>query len=73
MNPETPWNDAADQLRPAVPEPEGDLDVEAAVGRDVPTPEPSAAPADSLEADPADVADQRRTVPLPEDTTPDDL
>ncbi|MFD7659446.1 hypothetical protein ACFV4N_36175 [Actinosynnema sp. NPDC059797] len=64
MSPETPSNDAADQLRPAVPEPEvGDLDEEAAVGHDA-TPPPTP---DTLEADPADVADQLRAVPLPED------
>ncbi|MFC6090403.1 hypothetical protein [Saccharothrix lopnurensis] len=61
MSPETPSNDAADQLRPAVPEAEdADLDEEAAVGHD-------ATPADVLEADPADVADQLRAVPLTED------
>ncbi|GAA1301005.1 hypothetical protein [Saccharothrix xinjiangensis] len=64
MSPETPSNDAADQLRPAVPEPEGvDLDEEAAVGRDT----PSTSVPDTLEADPADVADQLRAVPLSDD------
>ncbi|QFZ17434.1 hypothetical protein [Saccharothrix syringae] len=65
MSPETPWNDAADQLRPVEPEVEGaDLDEEAAVGRDAPT---AVTPTGGFEADPADVADQQRAVPLPDD------
>lgn len=57
-----PWNDVADQLRPARPDPafleDEDLeDGDEAVSR----------PADAIEADPADVADQRRVVPLPDD------
>lgn len=47
-----PWNDVTDQLRPAWPE----LDE---IDRD-----DTAAP---VEADPADVADQRRVVPFPDD------
>ncbi|XVS62352.1 hypothetical protein ACQPYE_29350 [Actinosynnema sp. CA-299493] len=60
---EKPSNDVADQLRPAEPEPDtGILDEEAAVGREE-VPEPS----EVSEADPADVADQRRAVPLPDE------
>jgi hypothetical protein len=52
MSVDKPWNDVADQLRPARP----DLD-------DEPDPEPI----EVAEADPADFADQRRVVPLPDD------
>ena len=52
MDIDKPWNDVADQLRPATPEP----------GAEPEQPEPMAA-----EADPADVTDQRREVPLPPD------
>lgn len=63
---EKPWNDVADQLRTVEPEPEaeaGAVDEEAAVGRSEPAPEPL----EDAEANPADVADQRRVVPLPDD------
>jgi hypothetical protein len=64
MGMEKPWNDVADQLRTAEPEVDaGAVDEEAAVGRAEPAPEPLEVP----EADPADVADQRRAVPLPDD------
>ncbi|GGU23372.1 hypothetical protein [Lentzea flava] len=46
-----PWNDVADQLRSAWPEVE-EIDLDGVSDR---------------EADPADVADQRRVVPLPDD------
>ncbi|ONI90921.1 hypothetical protein ALI22I_10830 [Saccharothrix sp. ALI-22-I] len=68
MSLEKPWNDVADQLRLAEPETEAEteiVDEEAAVGRAEPVPEP--AEADVVEADPADVADQRRAVPPPDD------
>jgi hypothetical protein len=51
MSPETPANDVADQMRPA--RPYGDVEEYDDIG--------------VTEADPADVADQHRTVPLPED------
>ena len=64
MSLEKPWNDVADQLRPAEPEHEtGIVDEEAAVGRAQTAPVLPEVP----EADPADVADQNRVVPLPED------
>ncbi|WP_231500157.1 hypothetical protein [Saccharothrix sp. NRRL B-16314] len=64
MGMEKPWNDVADQLRTVEPEAEaGAVDEEAAVGRSEPAPEPL----EVSEADPADVADQRRVVPLPDD------
>ena len=69
MSLEKPWNDVADQLRLAEPEPDADtgvVDEEAAVGA-----EPVAEPSDPVEADPADVADQRRAVPLPDDVRDD--
>lgn len=55
------WNDVADQLRPAQPDAdllddEFDLVVE-----------PVTEPIEVIEADPADVADQHRVVPLPDD------
>ncbi|WP_345033618.1 hypothetical protein [Kutzneria kofuensis] len=60
MSFDKPWNDVADQLRPARPDlDEPDLDV---AGE-----EPSDDPSSTPEADPADVADQRRVVPLPDD------
>lgn len=53
-----PWNDVSDQLRPAWPElDESELD-------GVPDRDDTA---EVTEADPADVADQRRVVPLPDD------
>ena len=52
-----PWNDVTDQLRPAWPEIDDSEN-------DVPGTE---APDEVIEADPADVADQRRVVPLPDD------
>jgi len=56
-----PWNDVADQLRPVQPDAdladdEFDLVVESGTE-----------PIEVIEADPADVADQRRVVPLPDD------
>ncbi|MEV8441768.1 hypothetical protein AB0425_30675 [Actinosynnema sp. NPDC051121] len=62
MSLEKPWNDVADQLRSVEPEPEV-VDEEAAVGRAQAEPEPP----EVAEADPADVADQNRVVPLPDD------
>ncbi|MET8763111.1 hypothetical protein [Lentzea sp. NPDC004782] len=53
-----PWNDVTDQLRPAWPE----LDE---IDRD-----DTAAPVEVIEADPADVADQRRVVPFPDEPDP---
>ncbi|RAS67205.1 hypothetical protein C8D87_103544 [Lentzea atacamensis] len=56
-----PWNDVTDQLRPAWPElDEIELD-------GVPDRDDTGARGEVIEADPADVADQRRVVPLPED------
>ena len=60
MSLDKPWNDVADQLRPARP----DLDDEADA-------EPTSEPLEVLEADPADVADQRRVVPLPDNPVDD--
>ncbi|KOX18989.1 hypothetical protein ADK67_34455 [Saccharothrix sp. NRRL B-16348] len=66
---EKPWNDVADQLRTVEPDPDaGIVDEEAAVGEAQPVPEP---PPEVPEADPADVADQRRVVPLPDDEPED--
>lgn len=59
-NMDKPWNDVADQLRPARPDVEL-LDEEDPYEDD---------PAEVTEADPADVADQRRVAPLLDD--PDD-
>jgi hypothetical protein len=56
-----PWNDVADQLRPAWP------DLDAAGESGVPDSDETAAVAEVVEADPADVADQRQVVPLPYD------
>ncbi|PSL52816.1 hypothetical protein B0I31_111103 [Saccharothrix carnea] len=68
MSLEKPWNDVADQSQPVEPEPDaGIVDEEAAVGRAQQAPEPPDVP----EADPMDVADQHRIVPLPDDG-PDD-
>ncbi|MCE6996038.1 hypothetical protein LZG04_14675 [Saccharothrix sp. S26] len=68
MSLEKPWNDVADQSLPVEPEPDaGVVDEEAAVGRADLAPQPPDVP----EADPADVADQNRVVPLPDDG-PDD-
>ncbi|WP_447003018.1 hypothetical protein ACRAKI_25350 [Saccharothrix isguenensis] len=64
MSMEKPMNDVADQLRTVEPEVDAGLvDEEASVGRADPAPEPL----EPAEADPADVADQRRAVPLPDD------
>ncbi|MGM1065084.1 hypothetical protein [Saccharothrix sp. Mg75] len=66
MSQEQAWNDVVDQERPVDPYAETEVadDEEASVGR----PErPDPATATDLEADPADVADQHRVVPLPED------
>ncbi|MFD0205983.1 MULTISPECIES: hypothetical protein [Saccharothrix] len=68
MSLEKPWNDVADQSQPVEPETDaGTVDEEASVGRAQPAPEPPDVP----EADPLDVADQRRVVPMPDDG-PDD-
>ncbi|GAA3892649.1 hypothetical protein GCM10022243_67020 [Saccharothrix violaceirubra] len=67
MNLDKPWNDVADQLRPAQP----DLDTpDDEVLDDLDT-EPGTEPIDVIEADPADVADQRWIVPLPDDRVDD--
>lgn len=61
MNLDKPWNDVADQLRPAQPDaelPDDEFDLVV---------EPVTKPIAVLEANPADVADQRRDVPLPDD------
>ncbi|GAB2992865.1 hypothetical protein [Saccharothrix stipae] len=64
MSLEKPWNDVADQLRPVEPETDAGVeDEEASVGRA----QAAAEPTEVVEADPADVADQNRVVPLPED------
>ncbi len=61
MSLDKPWNDVADQLRPAQP----DLDSpDDEFSDDELVVEPVTGP---FEADPADVADQRRVVPLPDD------
>ncbi|GAB3377851.1 MULTISPECIES: hypothetical protein [Amycolatopsis] len=60
MSLDKPWNDVADQLRPARP----DLE-------DEPGADPVTEPIDVVEADPADVADQRRVVPLPDEPADD--
>ncbi|MBF6253994.1 MULTISPECIES: hypothetical protein [Actinomycetes] len=60
MSLDKPWNDVADQLRPARP----DLEDESGRG-------PDTEPIDVVEADPADVADQRRIVPLPDESADD--
>ncbi len=68
MSLEKPWNDVAAQQEPVEPEPDaGVVDEEAAVGRAHSAPEPP----DVTEADPADVADQHRVVPLPDDVADD--
>ncbi|NUT46468.1 MAG: hypothetical protein HOV94_03975 [Saccharothrix sp.] len=70
MSVEKPWNDVADQLRPVEPDNDAEVvDEEAAVG----SPRPAPAPPDVPEADPADVADQNRVVPLPDDGPPDEV
>ncbi|MEV6715150.1 hypothetical protein AB0M48_24305 [Lentzea sp. NPDC051208] len=62
-----PWNDVADQLRPAWP----DLDAaEESDLRSVPDEDRIAEPAAVIEADPADVADQHHVVPLADDSDP---
>jgi hypothetical protein len=56
-----PWNDVTDQLRPAWPEFD-EIEFDGVPDRDDTT-----ALGEVVEADPADVADQRRVVPLPDD------
>jgi hypothetical protein len=56
-----PWNDVTDQLRPAWPEFD-EVELGGAPDRD-----DIAALSEVIEADLADVADQRRVVPLPDD------
>ncbi|MBP2478500.1 hypothetical protein JOF53_007372 [Crossiella equi] len=64
MSLDKPWNDVVDQLRPARPDLDSSdddrLDDELVA-------EPVTEPIEVIEADPADVADQRRIVPLPDD------
>ena len=57
MSIETPTNDMADQLRPARPDIDDLLDEDPLDDTVSPT----------TEADPADVAEQHRIVPLPDD------
>ncbi|MBV8933172.1 MAG: hypothetical protein JOZ47_04640 [Kutzneria sp.] len=67
MNLDKPWNDVADQMRPAEPDPDtAEYGVAENYDGSVDD-EPSADPSSVLEADPADVADQHRIVPLPDD------
>ncbi|QRP44740.1 hypothetical protein [Amycolatopsis sp. FDAARGOS 1241] len=54
---EAPTHDVADQQRPARPEPFDDEQVPRGIG-------------DSLDADPADVADQHRDAPVIDDGEP---
>jgi hypothetical protein len=56
-----PWNDVSDQLRPAWPEFD-EIELGGALDRD-----DDAAPPEVVEADPADVADQRHVVPWLDD------
>lgn len=67
MSLDKPWNDVVDQLRPAHP----DLDVPDDVPDDVIGDEQETQPVESIEADPADIADQHRAVPLPDDRLDD--
>ena len=60
MSIETPLNDAADQLRPALPDIDDLLDEDLPGDTDV-------VMSPTTEADPADVADQHRIVPLLDD------
>jgi hypothetical protein len=65
MNIETPSNDLADQQRPARPDLDDLLDDD---GAELPGgAEPEVPLSATTEADPADVADQHRIVPLPDD------
>jgi hypothetical protein len=57
---ETPPNDVADQLRPARPDIDDLLDEDLSADTDV-------LMSSTMEADPTDVADQHRIVPLPDD------
>lgn len=69
MSVEKPRNDVADQLRAAEPEADAAIvDEEAPVGRA----ESVAQPPEVSEAHPADVADQHRVVPLPDDVPTSD-
>ncbi len=64
MSLDKPWNDVADQLRPAQPDLDStDDDLE---DTDLVV-EPVTEPIELIEADPADLADQRRVVLLPDD------
>jgi len=64
MSLDKPWNDVADQLRPAQPDLDStDDDLE---DTDLVV-EPVTEPIELVEADPADLADQRRVVLLPDD------
>ena len=56
MSIDKPWNDVADQLRPARPD-----------GDDLLADDDLLATSAVPEADPADVADQLRVVPLPDE------
>jgi hypothetical protein len=64
MSLDKPWNDVADQLRPAQPDLDPPNDE---FGDADPVVEPVTEPIEVIEADPADIADQRRVVPLPDD------
>lgn len=68
MSLEKPWNDVADQQRPAHPDLDDELSgtVDDGVLGDTDSVS-EVEPDDVIEADPADVADQRRVVPLPDD------
>ena len=70
MSLDKPWNDVAEQLRPAQP----DLDPpdDERLDNDL-VAEPVTEPIEVIEADPADVADQRRVVPLPDDRLDEQL
>jgi hypothetical protein len=62
MSIETPTNDVADQLRPAHP------DIDDLLGDDLPgDTDTDVLMSSTTEAEPADVADQHRLVPLPDD------
>jgi len=62
MSIETPPNDVPDQLRPADPDTDYLPDEDLAADRDTEVPMSA-----TTEADPMDVADQHRIVPLPDD------
>ncbi|MEV4310616.1 hypothetical protein [Actinocrispum sp. NPDC049592] len=63
MSLDKPWNDVADQLRPA--QPDLDLPDDEFVDDDL------VMGTEPIEADPADFADQHRVVPLPDDPLDD--